>query len=134
MDSLDYRVGPGPLGNRTMLNNAQITRRVGLAILIGICTIPLHAETVAQKSSVAAVGDDAEVLGAERLVSAWIEGQIAYRGLPGVVIGVVSDQELIWSKSFGFAGIKTELPVSAATKVLRAAQSQIFTAHAIIEP
>ena len=27
--------------------------------------------------------DDPDVLGAERLFSAWMEGQIAYRGLPG---------------------------------------------------
>jgi hypothetical protein len=56
-----------------MLNNAQITRRVGLAILIVICTLPLHAEIVAQKSSVAGVGNDAEVrIGDSRaLPSAW---------------------------------------------------------------
>jgi D-alanyl-D-alanine carboxypeptidase len=116
-----------------MLNNARITRRVGLAILIVICTLPLHAEIVAQKSSVAGVGNDAEVLGAERLVSAWIEGQIAYRGLPGVAIGVVSDQELIWSKGFGFADIKAKLPMSATTKFRMASNSKLFTAIAIMQ-
>lgn len=33
-----------------------------------------------------------DVLGAERLFSAWMEGQIAYRMLPGIVVGVVADQ------------------------------------------
>src|SRR5258708_8579854 len=116
-----------------MLNNAQITRRVGLAILIGIFTLPLHAETAAEKSSVAGVGNDAEVLGAERVVSAWIEGQIAYRGLPGVAVGVVSDQELIWSKGFGLADIKAKLPMSATTKFRMASNSKLFTAIAIMQ-
>jgi len=44
------------------------------------------------------VADDPDVLGAERLFSAWMEGQIAYRSLPGVVVGVVSDQDLVWAR------------------------------------
>ena len=31
----------------------------------------------------ATVAGDPDVLGAERLFSAWVEGQIAYRGFPG---------------------------------------------------
>ena len=34
------------------------------------------------------VAADPDVLGAERLFSAWMDGQIAYRGLPGIVVGV----------------------------------------------
>jgi D-alanyl-D-alanine carboxypeptidase len=116
-----------------MLKSAQITRRVGLAILIGLFTLPLHAESVAQTSSVASVGNDADVLGAERLVSAWIEGQIAYRGLPGVALGVVSDQTLVWSKGFGFADIKAKLPMTAMTKFRMASNSKLFTAIAIMQ-
>ena len=45
--------------------------------------------TIAAQSNVAT---DPDVLGAERLFSAWMEGQIAYRGLPGIAVGVVYDQ------------------------------------------
>ena len=41
------------------------------------------------------VATDPDVLGAERLFSAWMEGQITYRGLPGIVVGVVSDQQTV---------------------------------------
>jgi len=81
----------------------------------------------------AAVADDPDVLGAERLFSAWMEGQIAYRGLPGIVVGVVSDQELVWGKGFGFADIAAKLPMTPTTKFRMASHSKLFTAIAIMQ-
>ena len=105
--------------------------RVGLAILMSLGAPVLHAET-APKSN-AGVAGDAKVLGAERLFSAWMEGQIAYRGLPGIAVGVVSDQELIWSKGFGFADLKAKLPMTPTTKFRMASNSKLFTAIAIMQ-
>ena len=81
----------------------------------------------------AAVAGDPDVLGAERLFSAWMEGQIAYRGLPGIVVGVVNDQELVWGKGFGFADINAKLPMTPATKFRMASHSKLFTAIAIMQ-
>jgi D-alanyl-D-alanine carboxypeptidase len=53
----------------------------------------------------AGVADNPDVAGQERLFESWIRAQIAYRGLPGIAVGVVSDQELVWAKGFGFADI-----------------------------
>src|SRR5436190_18115796 len=64
----------------------------------------------------AGVGDHAEVKGAERLFDAWIRGQIAYRGLPGIAVGVVQDQQLIWAQGFGFADVDAKTPMTPATK------------------
>ncbi len=77
--------------------------------------------------------DDPDVLGAERMFSAWMEGQIAYRGLPGIVAGVVSDQELVWGKGFGFADINAKLPMTPTTKFRMASHSKMFTAIAIMQ-
>jgi D-alanyl-D-alanine carboxypeptidase len=93
----------------------------------------LQAQSVASKSNAANVANDPDVLGAERLFSAWIEGQIAYRGLPGVAVGVVSDQELVWAKGFGFADVKAKLPMAASTKFRMASHSKLFTAIAIMQ-
>ena len=38
-----------------------------------------------------------------------MDGQIAYRGLPGIVVGVVSDQQLVWAKGFGYADIQAKI-------------------------
>ena len=74
-----------------------------------------------------------DVLGAERLFSAWVEGQIAYRGLPGIVVGVVADQELVWAAGFGFADVAAKRPMTPATKFRMASHSKLFTATAIMQ-
>ena len=79
----------------------------------------------------ALVGSDVE--GAKRLFSSWLNGQIAYRGLPGVVVGVVSDQELVWSAGFGYADTQAKQPMTPATKFRMASHSKLFTATAIMQ-
>jgi len=81
----------------------------------------------------AGVADHPDVLAAERLFSAWVDGQMAYRGLPGIAVGVVHDQELIWAKGFGFADVAAKTPVTPATKFRMASHSKLFTATAIMQ-
>ena len=77
--------------------------------------------------------EDPDVLGAERLFSAWLEGQLAFRNLPGVVVGVVADQELVWTAGFGFADTQAKTPMTAATRFRMASHSKLFTATAIMQ-
>lgn len=84
----------------------------------------------AQSGSVAS---DPEVLGAERLFTAWLEGQLAYRGIPGVVVGVVSDQNLVWARGFGHANLEAKTPMTPQTKFRMASHSKLFTATAIMQ-
>src|SRR6185295_9843887 len=90
----------------------------------------LSAQTAATRSSAA---NDPDVQGAERLFSAWLEGQIAYRGLPGIVVGVVADQDLVWAVGFGYAETKAKRPMTPATKFRMASHSKLFTATAIMQ-
>ncbi len=94
-----------------------------------------RAATTGKESAAAAggVAADPDVLGAERLFSAWMDGQIAYRGLPGIVVGVVSDQDLVWGSGFGFADINAKVPMTPATKFRMASHSKMFTAIAIMQ-
>ena len=95
--------------------------------LVSAAGLPLSAQ--ARPSPAAAP----EVLGAERLFSAWLEGQIAYRGLPGIVVGVVADQELVWAAGFGLADLEARRPMTPATKFRMASHSKLFTATAIMQ-
>ena len=62
-----------------------------------------------------------------------MEGQIAYRGLPGIAVGVVSDQQLVWATGFGFADVKAKIPMTPATRFRMASHSKLFAAIAIMQ-
>lgn len=87
--------------------------------------------SAAPGASGAGVADHAGVSGAQRLFEAWLAGQMAYRGLPGVVAGVVPDQELIRARGCGFASLDRKIPMTPATKFRMASHSKLFTATAI---
>jgi len=80
-----------------------------------------------------ALTDDPDVKGAERLFTSWIRGQLAYRNLPGIAVGVVSDQQLVWAQGFGFADVDKKIRMTPATKFRMASHSKLFTATAIMQ-
>ena len=106
----------------------MLNRTIALALLL---TTPALAQPAAAPA--ASVAENPDVQAAERLFSAWLEGQIAYRGLPGVAVGVVHDQQLVWSRGFGFADIASKRPMTADTRFRIASNSKIFAAIAILQ-
>ena len=76
---------------------------------------------------------DPDVQGALRLFTAWLEGQMLYRHLPGVAVGVVADQDLVWSAGFGFADTAAKVPITPQTKFRMASHSKLFTAAAVMQ-
>lgn len=96
----------------------------------GAIAQPAPAPAAAPARSLTA---DPEFLAQTRLFSAWLDAQLAYRGLPGVMVGVVQDQELIWQKGFGFADVKARRPMTAETKFRMASHSKMLTAIAIMQ-
>jgi CubicO group peptidase (beta-lactamase class C family) len=100
-----------------------------LAILAGLVATASVTRTLAAPSP----ADDPDVKAQIGLFSAWLEGQIAIRQLPGVVVGVVSDQDLIWAKGFGHADIAAGRPMELETRFRMASHSKLFTATAIMQ-
>ena len=95
---------------------------------------PASRELLAQSDATAArVARDADVQGAQRLFTAWLEGQMLSRHLPGVVVGVVADQELIWATGFGLADTGKKLPMTSQTRFRMASHSKLFTATAVMQ-
>src|SRR5689334_4593475 len=106
---------------------------VAMLAVAPVTTSSLIAQSTAAQPSRSNIANDPDVLGAERLFSAWLEGQIAYRGLPGIAVGVVSDQDLVWASGFGFADLKAKIPMTPTTKFRMASHSKLFTAIAIMQ-
>lgn len=83
--------------------------------------------------AVRSVAGDADFKAGTRLFSVWLENRIAYRGLPGVVVGVVQDQQLVWARGFGFADVAGGVPMTAETKFRMASHSKMLAAIAIMQ-
>lgn len=117
-----------------MTGKPLIGRRAMVGVMVAAFALSLGAgRPGAQSAAATDPAADPEVRGAVRLFTAWIEGQIAYKGYPGVAVGVVSDQRLIWARGFGMADVAARVPMTPATKIRMASHSKLFTATAIMQ-
>ena len=117
-----------------LVSPARSSLALCAGVVIAACSyavsIRAAATPVEQAAAVhGAVASDPDVLGAERLFSAWMEGQIAYRGLPGIAVGVVSDQELVWARGFGFADVDAKDADDADDEVPHGVAQQAVHSH-----
>ena len=102
-------------------------RFVVLASAAAVCLLspaPSAAQSPAQ---------DPEVQAQIGLFSAWLDGQIEIRGLPGVVVGVVAGDDLVWARGFGLADVAADRPMDTDTRFRMASHSKLFTATAIMQ-
>ena len=74
-----------------------------------------------------------EVAGAIQVLDKWIQAAVASREDPGLSIGIVYDQNLIWAKGYGFANIVKQLPATPSTLYRIASISKVFTATGIMQ-
>jgi CubicO group peptidase (beta-lactamase class C family) len=87
----------------------------------------------AQAAAPSRIATDPDVQAAQRLFSAWLDGQILERGLPGIAVGVVADQELVWARGFGVTDTTTRTAMTPQTRFRMASHSKLFTATAILQ-
>ena len=100
-------------------------RTLALAVLLtGLAIGPVHADDVA---------DHPEVASQLRLLDEWITAQTKEIGLPGLVIGIVHDQEVVWSKAYGYSNVERETPMRSDSVFRIASHSKLFTAIAIMQ-
>ena len=67
------------------------------------------------------------------LFSNWMEGQIEIRNLPGIVVGVISGDDLVWAKGFGHADVESERAMETTTRFRMASHSKLIAATAIMQ-
>ena len=63
---------------------------------------------------------------------AW-EEEFKAKGMPGLSVGIVHDQDLIWEKSFGYANIDRKMPANSQTLYGLASVSKPFAATALMQ-
>ena len=67
-----------------------------------------------------------------KLIDTWLEAQLQYDNVPGLSVGVVKDQELIWSKAYGFSNVEEEVQATPQTIYSICSISKLFTSIAIM--
>jgi CubicO group peptidase (beta-lactamase class C family) len=99
--------------------------------------LPLVALTLVFQAALAGEEAKAPVLGISSnnidALDAWIRAQMAYRGLPGLAVGVIHQGRLTWAKGYGFADAERKIPVTPATLFQAASITKTFTATAIMQ-
>jgi len=68
-----------------------------------------------------------------RYIDAWLEAQQAYDHLPGISVGIVKDQELIWSKAYGVSDVKKKIPATTETIYSICSITKLFTSIGIMQ-
>ncbi|MDJ0654861.1 MAG: serine hydrolase domain-containing protein [Xanthomonadales bacterium] len=74
-----------------------------------------------------------EVRGALSAIDAWIEGTRLYDRVPGISVGIVHDQELVWHKGYGVSNRDTGRPADADTLYSICSISKLFTAIGVMQ-
>ena len=74
-----------------------------------------------------------DVVGALAIVDAWIESKQLFERIPGISVGIVHDQDLIWAGNYGHANLATKRPTDSDTLYSICSISKLFTAIGIMQ-
>ena len=66
-------------------------------------------------------------------LSAFVERELAHKGIPALAITVVDGSEVAWSNGFGSADAGRQAPVSGSSVFRAASLSKLFTAMAVLQ-
>ncbi|MEM7002477.1 MAG: serine hydrolase [Pseudomonadota bacterium] len=74
-----------------------------------------------------------EVAGALAITDAWIEGLRAYRNIPGVSVGLVHDQKVVFSQGYGHSNLRRKRAADADTIYSICSISKLFTSIGVMQ-
>lgn len=86
----------------------------------------------ARSQTSSSIAENPDVAAAISLLEAYVESQMTYQGLPGISLAIVHDQELVWSRGYGFADLERRLPVTSETIYRIGSISKLFTSIAVL--
>src|SRR5215813_9870796 len=97
---------------------------VVLVITLLAASSSATAQTVAQHP---------RVKQALKLLKVWLDAQRDYDQIPSISAGVVYDQNLLWSESFGYADVEHKIPATPQTRYSICSISKLFTSIAVMQ-
>lgn len=89
-------------------------------------------QTTEKKETISYAGDP-RLIQAIALLESWVDAKLAYEKIPGLSLGFVVDQELVWSKGFGFADLRRHEPATPQTLYSICSISKLFTSIAVLK-
>lgn len=98
------------------------------SLVVSILMVTAFASGQVQK-----VRDNPEFTAQRVLLEKWIQAEMEFRNQPGLAIAVVYDQELVWSRGFGFADLEKRIPMTPQTPFRIASITKTFTSTAILQ-
>jgi CubicO group peptidase (beta-lactamase class C family) len=79
------------------------------------------------------IRNDPRVISALELLEVWLDAKLAYDHLPGISVAIVHDQDVLWSRGFGYANLEGEVAVSPQTIFSICSVSKLFTSIAVMQ-
>lgn len=101
------------------------SRNLPLVLSVALWTAPAAAQDVAAPHP--------RVEEATHLLATWLQSRLEDLDIPGISIGVVHDQDLIWSAGFGFADVERRVPATPSTIYSICSISKLFTSIAVMQ-
>lgn len=78
------------------------------------------------------VAEAPAVQDAIRLLDLWVDEQMTWQQIPGLAVGVVHGDELVWARGYGVTDLETEQPVTPQTLFRMGSVTKLFTATAVM--
>jgi len=79
------------------------------------------------------IRNDPRVISALEMLEVWIDAQLEYEQIPGIAVAIVHDQDLLWSRGFGYADLERKVAVSPQTIFSICSISKLFTSIAVMQ-
>lgn len=95
--------------------------------------VPVLLFSVALGQQTEVLTDNPGVASSLRLLEKWVASQMEYRNQPGISMGIVHDQDLLWSKGFGSSDLASKTPATPKTIYRIASITKLFTSTAILQ-
>ena len=73
-----------------------------------LMALSLAVIPAARGHSAAVPSDDPRIREALTLAEVWLDAEMAYEAIPGLSAAIVHDQEMLWTRGFGYADVEQQ--------------------------